>query len=534
MLSSMRRVVTLVVFATLAASVPPAAAQQEGASPPPPGHGAYGTRSRQPGVAESKARAAAGRTPARLAPDGRSPAAPVEDVEFQGITGDGNIAPGDPTGAAGPNNVVTAVNVRYAVYDRTGAVLRSPAPLKSLVSLPSAARAFDPKVVYDHYRGRFVLVYLAGRGPSFGTSGTPRSWIVVASIPQATADDPSTYCVRRVNGDQVPGAGQVWADYPGVGFDKRRVYVSTNQFNHSNDGFRYAQIVVLPKGRLYDCNRTPRIEVFARGQTKDPEGTRAFTIQPAVSQTGVGADHSEYLVSFQDRLCGNTLCGNRVTLWRVVGQPPKLRKRSIHVGRSELAPLGTQKGGSVSCVPIKDCWDTGDLRLINAFYDADRGLLYAAHAVFANIANDPYIESVIRWYELDPRPWGSAHLVERGRIGESQRDLGWPTVATDANGRLFVAFSRAGTPEPNAEYLSAWAAVVQPGSPGGDQVELAAGEETFIRSTDTFQRWGDYNAADRDPTDHSKVWMVNQYAKDNGGPPNTNVWQQVVHQVHDG
>lgn len=478
--------------------------------------------------------------PARPAPESRSALTPVNEGGFNAIAGGGGIAPSDTTGAAGASRVVTAVNIEYAVWDKAAAAspIGSPSPLvagtlESLYpGLPGGTLVFDPKVVYDPYRGRFVLAFLAARGPPFGP-GSRQSWILVVSIPEATASDPATWCRRRLQGDQIKRNGDQFADYPGLGLDRDRVYVTTNQFTFSGaEEFEYAQILALRKTSLYRCRGPVRRDVFGGRATRDPERTPAFTIQPAITETDAGANPPEFLVSFQDRSCGNA-CGKRLTVWRITERRGDLRlaKDSVNVGRGAVPPFGTQKDGSATCFPIDTCWDVGDLRLTHAFYDADRGRLYTAHAIRKDLApGDRYVEAVVRWYEIDPSPIARSRVTRRGILGDPGRDAGWPSMVTDGAGNLFVNYSRAGAPLPG-EYISAVAATIPPGVTGPDSVVvLAPGEALYVKDPGQPQRWGDFSAANRDPLDPLDVWLVNQFARSDGSPP-TNLWQQTVHRV---
>jgi hypothetical protein len=499
---------------------------------------AFGYLSRDPLSRQARARLRTEPSTARRVPaaPSRGSLAPVNELGFDGIQGHGNIWPSDTVGAAGPDHVVTAVNVEFAIYDEVGNPLLGPRRLRRLFpNLPSRTILFDPKVVYDHYRGRFVLAVLAAHGPPFGP-GEKRSWILMVSIPQATATQTGTWCKRSINGDQRRGDGRQFADYPGLGFDKQRVYVTTNQFTFDREeNFDYAQILALHKGRLYHCNRSLAKKVFAGGQTRDPEGTPAFTIQPAVTLTETGAAPPEYMVSFQDTsFCrGRGPCGKRLTIWRINrgGGELRLFKRSVGVGVASIAPYGTQRGGSFN---FETLWDTGDLRLINAVFDADLGRLYTAHAVRADLEPDiggNYIESAIRWYEVDPSPFGDIEVTRKAFRGTPETDAGWPVLATDATGTLFLTYSRASAFSSPPEYLSAWAATVQPATIGFDQLELVPGEARH-EALPGPERWGDYNGISRDPDDPTQIWMVNQIAESDGSGPSSR-WQQTVNRVSD-
>jgi hypothetical protein len=169
--------------------------------------------------------------------------------------------------------------------------------------------------------------------------------------------------------------------------------------------------------------------------------------------------------------------------------------------------------------------------LINAAYDADLNRLYAAHAVRKNLSPSGYTESAVRWYELRPAADLSASTVTRkGIIGRSLRDAGWPVVATDDSGNLFVTYSRAGYKGGGGEYLSAHVAEVTPGG-GESNTLLKAGEATYDVGFGQPERWGDYNGIGRNPSNGAQVATVNQYAIDDGGGSITELWQQWVQLV---
>lgn len=514
----------LAVLLVVASASVPAPANASSKQAPPDRQGPIPLRGRlSPAELQEEKLAARRQAPGARAA-GRS-TVPVEELEFEALSG--TTAPADPTGAAGPSHVLTAVNVQYALWDKaTGVAVLPPASLASLFPNLSAPFVFDPKVVYDPYHEAYVLVFLAV------DDAAKSSRILIVSMPGATADDPTTWCRRNLNGDQVVGSGKLWADYPAVGFDAKRLYVSTNQFTFAPYRFRYAQILAMAKGRLFDCSKTPGIKVFAQSKTRDPQGFKGFTIQPAVTISNGGTPSAEFLLSFQDVDCGGT-CGKRVIVWRIKksGGTLKLTKRSVKVGKQHLAPYGTQQGGSSTCSNADTCWDTGDLRLIGAFYDADRQMLLGAHAVRRDVGTgDGYIESAIRWYDVDPTPFNSTSLDRKGVIGESQRDAGWPMPATDGKGTAFFTYSRAGAPG-SGEYLSAYVATIAPGSTSAKVALLRSGQATYDRIPGP-DRWGDFNGINRDPAHPADVWTVNQIAEATLGLT-TDRWRQVVNRVSD-
>jgi hypothetical protein len=447
-----------------------------------------------------------------------SAAAPMSLGGFLGIPQVDPFEPSDTIGALGVTYFLTAVNTSYALWNRDGSQAIAPTPLTTLTSQDDGLDAFDPKIVYDGYTDTFVLAYLAQRDVPRG------SLIVITSIPDATATDPSTWCTRTIQGDQVSSDQMTWADYPALGFDQDRVTISTNEFTFPSSfgRFAYAQVISFPKTSLYDCATTLVGTVFAGTKTQNPDGSKAFTIQPA--QT-VGASSSrQFMLSFDGPGKRSSL-----TVWRIgtTANGLQLKKAALDVGTVRGHVVGTQAGGSLTS--LDTAWDVGDQRLINSWYDGDRHQLFAAHNVAKDLRPDTitggYLESVARWYEVDPvGKLRNSTLARKGIVGQPETDAGWPAVATDGAGNLFITFSRAS--EPRGEFLSAWAAEIPPGSTTASLLLLVPGTAVH-NAVKGLERWGDFNGIDRDPTDPSRIAMINQIAVPN------NQWQQTVNVVTD-
>jgi hypothetical protein len=453
---------------------------------------------------------------ARIAAASPAPRTPQSVLGFDTLT-DPFSRPSDTIGAVGDTYFVTAVNTQLAVYDRTGLQVVAPIQLDALHPDTTGHFAFDPKVVYDPYNDEFVVAYLV-------QEDSPRlSLIVTVAIPNATATNPATWCSTSFQGDQVPGTPVTWADYPGLGYDVDRVTITTNEFTFpSTTGqFRGSQVLSIPKVSLYDCTMpAPVPDVFAGSQTQDPNGLPSFTLQPA--QTVDLPATSQLLLSAE--ILGKD---SYLVVWRIktTASGLKLKKGIVPIGRAGLAPYGTQGGGSLN--DSDTWWDTGDQRLINAFYDADANQLFAAHVVFKDFRPDAvtgaYAESAVRWYEINPAgKLKNSVLARKGTFGAPEVDTGWPSVATDASGNLFVTYNRASAV--TGEFLSAWVAEIPPGSTTATQVLLKPGLATY-NFDPGVDRWGDYTGIGRDPVTPSLVATFNQYAV------NPQTWQQAVHVV---
>jgi len=448
-----------------------------------------------------------------------APRAPVVLSGFDGIGDIDNTTPADPTGALGDNWFFTAINVSWTLFDRAGTPVLGPERLNTVSPALTRALSFDPKVVYDQYNDTFVLIFLV-----FDRS--PRtSQIVITSIPDATANVTSTWCTTILQSDVLQGDGDQWADYPGLGYTSDRVTITTNQFGFSSDfPFRYAQIVSFEKTQLYDCTISdPQADVLTGSRTRNADGSPAFTLQPA--QTVGGVENDQFLLSFEPR-------GRRSfnTIWRVREGATQLtlKKGTIPTGPTKF-PFPAVQGGAPDPFDPGFWWDAGDFRLVNSFYDSDTNRLYAAHTIRKNfkpdIAFEGYIEAATRWYEIEPasRLRGS-DLLRKGLIGESEVEIGWPVVATDEAGNLFVTYNRSSFTFD--EFISAWIATIPPGTNNPSELVLVAGEGLYDVSRGP-ERWGDFNAIGRDPLLGTVIFAINQYAT------SSNAFQQSVHAVNE-
>jgi hypothetical protein len=77
---------------------------------------------------------------------------------FNGI-GMTNSFPPDPTMAVGPNHIISCANSLFRIFDKEGNVLKS-IGAGSWWSPLTPDENGDPQVIYDHYSGRWVLLWL--------------------------------------------------------------------------------------------------------------------------------------------------------------------------------------------------------------------------------------------------------------------------------------------------------------------------------------------------------------------------------------
>jgi hypothetical protein len=129
--------------------------------------------------------------------------------------------PPDPIGAAGPNHVVNVVNTSIEWYTKAGVQQNSESLADFFTSLSPATNTFDPKVIYDQYAGRFLVVTLevVDNGANELTN--------VSSIFVAVSDDSNpngTWYFTSIDAKEDISSNDHWADYPGFAVGENAVY----------------------------------------------------------------------------------------------------------------------------------------------------------------------------------------------------------------------------------------------------------------------------------------------------------------------
>ena len=139
--------------------------------------------------------------------------------------------PPDPIGAAGPQHVISVVNSVVEARTKSGAQLWIESLEKFLrvedTPLDEGIFPFDPKILYDSYRNRFVVVGLE-LDPNTEQS---RIILAVSKDSTPTGPGPAHWYVHRINAKTfASGVGNCFADYPGFEVDEEAIYVTAIMF----------------------------------------------------------------------------------------------------------------------------------------------------------------------------------------------------------------------------------------------------------------------------------------------------------------
>jgi len=418
---------------------------------------------------------------------GKEVLAPGLIANFDGIQQTA-FRPPDCTIAAGNSEVVVGVNTTMAIYSKTGPLIRT-FGFDTLFRpvIPPGARIFDPKIIYDHYSQRWVIILDSTRANPQG------SWILVAA--SQTSNPSGSYWLWALDARQDGSTlTNNWADYSQLGFDTQGVYITNNMFQF-NGGFQYVKIRRLIKSQLYSGTA---ITWWDWWNLKNPDGSIAFTLQPAVHYTGIGGNPNAYFI--------NALwpSGNTLTLWTLanpIGNPPgPLSKTAINCLGYDLAPDGEQSGSSIRI-------ETNDDRLLNSLYQFSAGgerRLWTCHTTKFTWAGDSAPVSVLQWYEIDI---ANNKVTQQGRFGAPGTYYFFPAIQTNVNRDAFIVFGRSSASEFALLRQTGRRSTAALGALEGSAL-IKEGESAY-----TGQRWGDYFGVARDPSNTSSVWLNGEYAE---------------------
>jgi len=418
--------------------------------------------------------------------------APTVTANFAGIP-QTQFQPPDCAVGVGPQHVLASVNADLACYSKAGAQLFRVALTAFFNPVLQGAVIFDPRVAYDHYADRYIVVATAR------VNNPPASFHVVAV--SQTPSPQGGYWLWALNA-RLDGSTLTnnWADYPMLGFDTQAIYISSNMFAFSG-GFQYAKLRILNKAELYAGGVGPNHSVrwFDFWGLRNVDNSLAFTVQPAVHFRGLGGNPPAYLVNAifpGASLLTKWTLTNPLALW--AGGAAALTRVSVQTMSYELAPDAQQLGSATRI-------ETNDSRLLNAIYQNAGGVqrLWTCHTARFTWQGDSEARSVVQFYEIDI---AGNNVVQQGRFGASGLYYFFPAIQTDANRRAFVVFARSGSNE--------FAQLRQTGRRVSDPLNTLQGSALIQAGASSYTggRWGDYFGVSRDGGNPGVVWLYGEHA----------------------
>ena len=410
--------------------------------------------------------------------------------------------PADPHGAAGPNHVVNVFNTSIEFYQTDGTANGSQSLQNFFAPLAPANFTFDPKVLFDQYEQRFVVVTLERQDTAGGDpTNSSRALVAVSD----DADPNGIWYMQAINTNVNIGGTQTWFDYPGFAVDEEVIYLNGNQFSYgASNVFQGVRLWVIDKSGFY-----AGLPATVVGPL-DPYGVGvATTTQPAHTYGTPPVGMGTYLMSYSRLSDGTNEFWQTVRIDNPLGVPT-FSQQFLNVGDIEpnggALPLAPQSGTATTLA-------TNDPRALDAVWRD--GQIFSVATLESN---SELGETSASWWVFDGNGGGISFsdfgIIDGEDIAPSTFTF-FPSVAVNADGGIGVGFSASAS----SIFPSSYFAVRSPGDAAGtirSSQLLRAGTDFYIR---TFggprNRWGDYTSVAVDPND-ACFWVYNKHAVTRG------------------
>ena len=442
-----------------------------------------------------------------------------EGINFDenAVNGDYYNIPPDPIGAAGPSHLVSVVNTSIEWFTKAGVTEVSKRLGKDLTtavgsffeSLTPTTGTFDPKVIYDQYAGRFLVVALERVGTINDAVGN------ISRILLAVSDDSDpngTWYFHAIDSKltitSTDGTHDSWADYPGFAVDEEVVYVTANMFRFSGGSSLDSRVWIIAKSPFYSGG-SATVSLYDHGFSAglgDPYPTTqpshmfgtpsSSSLGTFLVSAGWSGGATDYLsvIKVESPLSSPTFTNTFVSLGDLYSS----------ASFTDAPQLGTS-------ILI----ETNDIRALNAVWRSD--LLWVANCILPPSGTDAG-QVTAHWYKISTSSTPS--LSDQGNIGGESIATGcytfFPSVAVNSSNDICIGFSAsASTIYPGCYYTGRLST-----HPAGTTITpdvVKAGVDYYYRAFGgTRNRWGDYSGASVDPSDDLTFYVFNEYALTRG------------------
>lgn len=413
--------------------------------------------------------------------------------------------PPDNHAAAGPNHLVNVVNTTISFHQKDGTLDNRYGLESFFSSLSPLTATFDPKVLYDQYEGRWVVITMEK------TSGPDTSRMFVAVSDDA--DPNGTWYFSEFDTAVNVSGTDYWADYPGFAVDEEAVYITSNLFSFASGSWGGVRVWILEKGvdagGFYDSGGSlvvSELDPYAGGGIDTTtQVSHMFGPSPAA---GVGV----FLVSYSGINDGTNEYVQVVRLDDPLSSP-SFTQQYISLGDLEALAgdlPGMPQAGSSELI------SSNDRRALNAVWRD--GYLWITMTIDPNSGVDSG-QATAMWVKLDTSNLANLTLADSGTIGGEDIATGtfttFPSIAVNADEDVVVGFS-ASAPTIYAGAYFATREVSDPAGFMGNSVTVKEGVDHYYRAFGgSRNRWGDYSATVVDPADGC-FWVYNQWADTRG------------------
>ncbi len=419
---------------------------------------------------------------------------------FEGIQETNSIPP-DPYIAVGPNHIMLVVNSAFRICKKNGVTEKTIAAEDWYTSALNNASPFDPKVIYDQFSGRWVMVWLH-------QDDSKKEGYYLVSV--SDDDDPNGTWYNFVFNSSLNGTTDsgTWADYQGIGYDDKAIYLASNQWTFddptttaSEYSFKGVKIRAIIKEQLYTNNggSVEWVDFWNIKHTAS-SGQLVGKLRPVRM---LSASNDYYFLARSP-----FVTGQYVLLYKLSSllSSPQLSVSNVTVANYTSPANANQLGGSGINDSLLIEISGSEFVSEPLFYN---GKIYHTFATKNTSGNN----SALRYISLNV---SSNSKIEDISIEKEGTWYYYPTVAVDQKENVVITYSRSGYDEyPGAYYVTKQKATGQ----FNVSQTLKPGLGNYIKDYSSLRnRWGDYNGIWNDPSDMNNIWLYTEFAA------RTNTW----------
>jgi len=458
-------------------------------------------------------------------------------TNFEGLSNQDNfnifdfrVNPPDPNGDVGPNHYVEMINLVFAVYSKSGALLLGPVDTGSLwagFAVPDCTDpSGDPVVLYDQLADRWIL-------SQFTTSGlddpTKPFWNCVAI---STTGDPTGSYYRYAFVTTQPGDLFFFPDYPKYGVWTDSYVLTTREFGPTVE---YGiGVYALEKNKMINGQPARAVKFFIDGNDPDLLPLVGDGLLPADidGKQKPLTDTAIPIVGTQDDGGPYGATSDALNIWNLF-----IKWRSTPIASLTLAaqlPVAAFDSifpcspGSRDCLPQPGITNTAQyLDILSYRQRPTWRLAYRNFKDHEALVTNQSVEAApgvagVRWYEIR-RTGNSYSLFQQGTYAPGDGVHRWMgSIAMDRQSNMALGYSV-------VNGTSVYPGIRYTGRLAGDPLgQMTLGEGTIINGsgvqTTTNSRWGDYTDMTVDPVDDCTFWYVNEYYLTSGTAADTRPW----------
>lgn len=410
--------------------------------------------------------------------------------------GQTSLTPPDPDSATGGGHTVTVINSKFAFYDKCGNQTYTNT-FASFVGAPyNSYFMFDPKVIYDKYWGRWIMMIHVRR------TSPQDSGLIMLISDDANPNGGWWYYVVGCNWTYSGGIN-TWGDYYDLGYGVNAIYAAGNQFDYSTPNANYKGTVMATLNKS---------QIYAAGSTSwsyDFPGNFALRI---VDMYEYGGGVDGFMIA------SGSGGGSGLALYRMVDPFGSHTFTSNGIGTAgySLAPRARQRNNAD--------WYGFDCRLMDArlTYDYTRSKWHLYTSCNVNESG----VMALRFFDVNP--WALNLNWETNYWFGAGYHLAMPCPVPDYRGNVHFCFSYAGTSASGPDPSSAWAAFDDGVYQGnwGTATGLSPNPSFYDAGTNSWSgRWGDYAGGSLDWDDWfsnpsytapTKLWSYCEYMGTSG------------------